>query len=477
VSILLLVSLVTLAVALAASVVLFARTGELRLGLLAGLLGAIAIPQALALWQAGWTAPLGADAPTAAAAAALAASLLGLLTVLAMGRTIRELERAEALHWESMEGVRGVTELASRRGMAVEDKLPLLLELGCERLELPIGLISRVHGERYELVALHAPENFPVAEGAAFALADTACRFTLASERPVARERADELPEGGAGRGVLPFEAYLGASIQVGDETFGTLAFGAFERRQERFSATHKDLIALMAQWIGADLERQRLRQATPQAPPRSAPPTPRQRGLPPRRPAAKGGVALNELVERLDRRIRRAAGNGVEVVLDLSPDLAPAREMRLPLEAIVLALVRKAGEAVAQGGAVVVSTANHEFAREPGVMPEREPDLYVTLSVSETSGTLDADAFSRVFETDATPESEDNPMAHPETRIALPTVYRMLQRVGGDLSVEVEPGRASTFTIFLPRQQDTAKTIAREEPVLTVAGAAPTAH
>ena len=92
-----------------------------------------------------------------------------------------------------------------------------------------------------------------------------------------------------------------------------------------------------------------------------------------------------------------------------------------------------------------------HEFAREPGVMPAREPDRYVTLSVRETSGRVDAEALSRAF---------DLP-AHPEARISLPSVYRMLQRVGGDLSVEVEPGRGSTFTLFLPRGARPARSAA----------------
>jgi GAF domain-containing protein len=428
-----------LAVGLAASVVLFARTGEVRIGLLAGLLAALGVPQALALWQAGWSAPLAVDLATASASAGLLASLLGLLTVLAMGRTLRELERAETLHWESMEGVRGITELASRRSMSVEEKLPLLLEMGCERLDLEIGLVSRARGERYEVMALHAPEDFPVSAGAVFELADAPCAQTLVSERPVARSRSDASP-----RGALPFESYLGARIRVGEEVFGSLAFASLEARRERFQASHKDLVALMAQWIGTELERADLAGAQRRVPPRSGPAGSSGHGVRSRRPAAAGGVVLNEVVERLEKRIRRAAGPTVEVVFELEPGLEAAGELRIPLEAIVLALVRKAAESVDEGGVVVVSTANHEFSREPGVMPALEPDRYVTLSVRETSGRVDADVLSRDFDVPT----------HPEARISLPSVYRMLQRVGGDLSVEVEPGRGSTFTLFLPREK-----------------------
>ena len=484
-SILLLVSLMALAAALAASIVLFARTGEVRVGLLAAFLGAVGIPQALALWQMGWGVPAGIDLPTASAAAGLLASLLGLMTVFTVGRTLHELERAETLHWESMEGVRGVTELASRRNMTVEEKLPLLLEMGCERLGLDIGLVCRVRGDRYELLALHAPEDFPVSEGAAFALSDTACRHTLESERPVARARADEGSSSEAARDALPFEAYLGACVRAGDEPFGTLAFASLERRVERFSASHKDLVALMAQWIGAELEREQLAATRRSAP---APtharsgsgsgsgPASQGRRIAPKRPVAAGGVVLNDLVERLEKRIRRTAGSRVEVVFELAPELEPAAEARIPLEAIVLTLVRKAADSLPDGGELVLATANHEFAREPGVLPAREPDRYVTLSISETSGRVDADAFSRVFEAEA-PPVDGRTLAHPEARIALPTIYRMLQRVGGDLSVEVEPGRGSTFTLFLPREKRSAPAAAEQQPGLASAAAPPVGH
>jgi signal transduction histidine kinase len=45
-------------------------------------------------------------------------------------------------------------------------------------------------------------------------------------------------------------------------------------------------------------------------------------------------------------------------------------------------------------------------------------------------------------------------PGADAEGRLPLATVYRLLQRCGGDLSVNVEPGRGTDFTVFLPLAQ-----------------------
>jgi hypothetical protein len=470
VSILLLVSLLLLAITGVGSVLLLSRTGEVRAVLWTALTVALAIPQGISLWQLGWQPAqgLGADLASVAAGAGLFASLFALLSLLALGRTLRELERAETLHWESMEGVRGIAELASRRSMSLDEKLPTLLEMGCERLGLEIGLLSRIRGDRYEVLAIHAPEDFPVSAGAAFALEDTPCRDTIASDRPLALSRPESIRS--SARSAFPFEAYLGRSVHLGEEPFGTLVFASLEPRKERFTATHKDLVVLMSEWIGAELERRELLAAGSRTPSGSGESSPH-----PRRPAAARGLDLNEVVQRLERRLRRAAGPELELVVDLESRLELAEEVRIPLDAVLVSLVRKSAESSSGPAKLVVSTANHEFAREPGILPALAPARYVTLSVSETSGKVDADAFARVFETDA-PDTEDPAVGHAEARIPLSTIYRMLQSVGGDLSVEVEPGAGSTFTLFLPRARAASERPGEERPA-AAAAPPPVAH
>lgn len=456
----LLASLGTATAAFLGSLIVLRRSGEGRVALLTGAVGLLGLQQAFMLWRSSH-ASLGLDLATGITVAGLAISLLGFFAVIAVGRILRELDRAEALHWESMEGVRGLTELAARRGAEVEEKLPALLEMGCARLGLEVGMVSRVREERYEVLAIHAPNDFPVASGAVFALGDTHCRNTLAADRPVAVARAaDAHWVDHPARAAFGFEAYLGSTIHVGEEPFGTLVFASLEPRRERFTVTHKDLILLMAQWIGSQLEREDLLRARRQAKSRAGSASPAPRPLPVRRhgPPATPALRLNAVLTRLEKRICRVAGPRVEVVLEPAPDLRPVRALRLPFDAILLSLVSKAAEAMPEGGRLSISTANHEIARhEPDVLPAVAPDRYVTISLSETSGAVDADALARVFDReDRRPEA---PEAIPDAagRLPLSTVYRMLQRAGGDLSVEVEPGQRSTFTVFLPLAEEAA--------------------
>ena len=248
----LLISLTIVTAAFFGSLIVLNRSGEGRVALLTGVLGLLGVQQAFTLWRSSH-APLGLDLTTGIAAAGLGISLLGFFAVIAVGRILREFDRAETLHWESMESVRGLTELTARRGIGVEEKLPALLEMGCERLGLEIGLVSRVRGERYEVLVIHAPDDFPVASGAVFALGETHCRNTLEADRPVAIARATDAHwVDHPARAAFRFEAYLAATIHVGKEPFGTLVFASLDPRRERFTATNKDLVVLMAQWIGS---------------------------------------------------------------------------------------------------------------------------------------------------------------------------------------------------------------------------------
>lgn len=442
-----------LVAAIVASIVVAARTGEARVGLLTVLFALLGIQHAVALWSH-WGKPLGFDLAAAGASAGLAAGLLGLVSVLVIHRTLSDLDRAEGLHWDSMEAVRGLSELAARRDVPLEDRLPELLETGCARLGLEVGLVSRVRGDRYEVLAIHAPPDFPIGRGAIFSLDETYCGPTLAADRAVAVSRAvDAKWAEHPARTAFRFETYLAAAIRVRDQATGTLVFGSRRARRERLSATHKDLVLLMAQWIGWELERAELERA------QTDKPVLRIRHHGPR-PA---GLRVDVLLQRIEKRIRRIVPAGIEVEFAVTSELPPAREPRLPLESILLSLVRRAATAMSGGGTLRISAqAQEPPTSDPGVLPAVEPARYVTLSVSESSGGLDADALTRAFDADP---AAGGGVGELDGGIPLSTIYRMLQRAGGDLSVEAEPGRGSRFTLFLPLIDADAETPAPRTP------------
>ena len=527
-------SIAILTIAAANSLVVLRRSRDPRVWLLTGLLVLLGGAQGTALWTASG-APLAADAATAGAFATLGASCLALWVVRSVGRTLRELDRAEALHWSSMEAVRALAELAEDRCTDLEARVAQMLEIGCRCFGLEIGILSRVSGARYEVAAIRAPRDFPIGPGAAFPVSETWCRTTLVDNRPVGVTRVDDSSGASPGRSAFPFAAYLGVAVRDGERALGTLAFASLEPRTTRFTASEKDVLLLMARWIEPELASARSDDAVKTAPQaalgkepvrvssgqetRSVPPAPTRlssgweahsvapdltrvsngreahsvapdptrvsngweahsvapdptrvsngweahsvapdptrvsngreahsvapdltRVSPPER-----SLDLNALLRRFEGKLRRTAGPDVRLALELDPDLAPARDPRIPLDTIVASLVRHAVAAMHEGGEITVSTANLELAGgEPGVLPAVAPDRYVTLCVRDSAASVKGDELSCLFD-EPGEERGDGPLSFSR-------VYRMLQGCGGDLSVEVEPGRGSAWTVFLPR-------------------------
>ncbi|MFI5217037.1 MAG: ATP-binding protein [Candidatus Limnocylindria bacterium] len=439
-SVLPLVTVIALLAGFAASLALLFRSGEMRAGLLSAVVALLLVHPALTLWQ-GPARSIGFDAATAADAAYLLSGLLCLFVVAALWRTLGERDRIESLHWDAMEGVRALGELGGSRSGDWDANLSRLLEIGCACFGVEVGVVSRAGGKRYEVMAIRAPATFPVAKGSVFPLEETCCAAVLGASRPVTL--------GGPGGAPTPanafrFESYLGTAVPLEGGVYGTLCFASLGPRKTAFTATDKDLLRVMAQWLGTELERRERARAPAR---RAARPGGAERSGPARRReiAAARSVDLNDVLGRVRRQLEQATGPRIELDLRAAPDLRAAQDHHLPLDAIVLSLVRNAVDAMPEGGKLTLETANLEVgAGEPGVVPARIPNRYVTLSVRDTGSALDAGALARVFEPPA-------PGAETEGRLPLATVYRLLQRCGGDLSVSAEPGRGTDFTVFLP--------------------------
>jgi signal transduction histidine kinase len=428
------VSIAILALALAQALRLLRRSGEARVAVLAALVVLLAVGTGALLVTQG-ARPLAADAPSAAALALLGASGAAWLGVRALAATLEELELAEALHWGSMQGVRALTELAADRRGELDERLASLLDLGRERFGLEVGWLARIEGERFELRALRAPAEFPVAAGDVLDLGETVCRLTAGAERPVAVERVSETAWARPpGRDPLGLEAYLGALVTASGRPYGTLVFASRSPATQRFTASQKDLLALMAQWAGFELERQRSA-AAPVARAEAREPAALAavpRATPRRSARRRAGIDVDEVLRRVERRIRELVEPRVRLLVRTGPEPALARDPGVPLESLLLTLVGHAVDAMPTGGTLTLSAASLAG----------DATRYVTLSVAHTGRGPDADALARAF---------DPGRSRARDGLGLASLVRALRRGGGDLSVEVDPARGSTFTVFLP--------------------------
>src|SRR5262249_38034223 len=113
------------------------------------------------------------------------------------------------------------------------------------------------------------------------------------------------------------------------------------------------------------------------------------------------------------------------------------------------------AHDAMPEGGCLVFTLSNAELAA-PSV-PTLPPGRYVMLTASDTGAGMDRETRERVFE----PFFTTKPPG-AGTGLGLATVYAIVRHGGGDVVVESERGKGTTFKVYWPAVEAPAEPVAR---------------
>jgi PAS domain S-box-containing protein len=162
----------------------------------------------------------------------------------------------------------------------------------------------------------------------------------------------------------------------------------------------------------------------------------------------------LNALVRGAQALLKRLLGEDVELVMALDPALSRVKVDRGQTEQVLLNLAVNARDAMPTGGRLLVETQN--VARLPGP-PDGGGRAGVLLQVGDTGCGMDETTLRQLFE----PFFTTKP-AGQGTGLGLATVYAIVTQAGGHIEVQSEPGRGSTFRVYLPAAEGVA---AEEKP------------
>jgi PAS domain S-box-containing protein len=160
----------------------------------------------------------------------------------------------------------------------------------------------------------------------------------------------------------------------------------------------------------------------------------------------AKGGEPVRSAVPLADV-VREAAqfalhGSSVRCDFNIASELRPADADKGQIAQVVQNLVLNAVQAMPNGGGIKLSVANETLAA--GQVASLDAGHYLRLEIADTGRGIAPDHLARIFEPFFTTKEYG-------TGLGLATVYSVIQKHRGYITVESAMGTGTTFRIWLP--------------------------
>ncbi|HEX9746995.1 MAG TPA: ATP-binding protein [Methylomirabilota bacterium] len=156
----------------------------------------------------------------------------------------------------------------------------------------------------------------------------------------------------------------------------------------------------------------------------------------------------LSAVATDMKDMLGRLIGEDIALLTMPTPGLGRVKADRGQVEQVVMNLAVNARDAMPQGGRLILETANVDLddeyvRRHVGA----RPGPHVMLAVADTGAGISHEIQSQIFEPFFTTKEPGK-----GTGLGLATVYGIVKQSGGYIEVDSEPGRGTTFRIYLPR-------------------------
>lgn len=158
--------------------------------------------------------------------------------------------------------------------------------------------------------------------------------------------------------------------------------------------------------------------------------------------------VDVNAALAATFKMLQRLVGEEIQLTWVPGTATWPVMVDPVQLDQVLANLAVNARDAIVGVGKITIETANVTLRNEESEdFPGGKPGDYVLLTMADTGCGMDATVRAHLFEPFFTTKGPGE-----GTGLGLATVYGIIRQNNGLIQVDSEPGRGSTFRIYLPR-------------------------
>ena len=152
----------------------------------------------------------------------------------------------------------------------------------------------------------------------------------------------------------------------------------------------------------------------------------------------------VNHVVSEFHQLVQRIIGEQIQIDVRMSSEPLWLRADPSQIQQVLMNLAVNARDAMPSGGRLTVRTGETELAEVAGV---RIPaGMYACIVVRDTGIGMSADVRERLFEPFFTTKE-----AGKGTGLGMAVVYGIMKQLSGYITVDSEPGKGTTFTLYFP--------------------------
>jgi signal transduction histidine kinase/ActR/RegA family two-component response regulator len=163
--------------------------------------------------------------------------------------------------------------------------------------------------------------------------------------------------------------------------------------------------------------------------------------------PLAPRPLDANTLVRETSELLHRSLGENIRLETALVEDPWRIFADAPQLESALVNLCVNSRDAMPEGGSLSLRTANVQLSNTDGAGGDEHSGDYVAILVCDTGCGMSPEVLARAFDPFYTTKAPGQ-----GTGLGLSQVYGFVRQSGGHISIDSQPGKGTTVSIYLPR-------------------------